>query len=91
MKVINKKHTKMSNQDVVIYKIIYGDETFEITDHLKERNIKPYNPKTHKQVVLSRRDKAFKSNFIFSDSYWQIASFDTVKEAKKYIKDRKWL
>mgnify|MGYP003155341495 CR=1 FL=1 len=82
MKVINKKHTKMSNEDVIIYKVIYGDETFEITDHLKERNI---------QVVLSRRDKAFKSNFIFSDSYWQIASFDTVKEAKKYIKDRKWL
>ena len=75
----------------IIYEIIFGDEIFKIEDHLKPRNIVPYNPKHHKQVVLFRNDKDFKSNGLIGSVSWQIASFDTVKEAKKYVRQRKYL
>ena len=73
------------------YYIVFGSEEFEIEDHLKPRNIVPYNPKSHKQVVLMRKSKNFKFSPVISSMWWQIACFDTVKEAKNYIKNRKYL
>ena len=83
------KKEKLKNS--IRYTIYFGDEIFEIEDHLKPRNIVPYDPKNHKQVVLLRQNKQFKSNGLISSMSWQIASFDTVKEAKKFIRDRKYL
>ena len=73
------------------YYIIFGSEQFEIKDYLKPRNITPHNPKHHKQVVLFRKHKDHKPNFFVSSISSQIACFDTVKEAKSFIKNRKYL
>ena len=73
------------------YYIIFGSEQFEIQDHLKQRNIIPYDPKSHKQVVLFRKHKDHKPNAFVSSISSQIACFDTVKEAKSFIKNRKYL
>ena len=83
------KKTKYKNS--IHYEVIFGDEFFEIEDYLKPRNITPYDPKSHKQVTLCRRSKTFKPNAFISSMSYQIASFDTVKEAKSYIKNRKYL
>ena len=82
---------KQKLKNSIRYTVILGDEIFEIEDHLKPRNIVPYNPKDHKQVVLLRRSKSFKPNAFIGSMSYQIASFDNVKDAKKYIKDRKYL
>ena len=73
------------------YYIIFGSEQFEIQDHLKPRNIIHYNPEHHKQVVLFRKHKNHKPNAFVSSISSQIACFDTVKEAKSFIKNRKYL
>jgi hypothetical protein len=82
---------KQKLKNSIRYTVIFGDEIFEIEDHLKPRNIVPYNPEHHKQVVLLRRSKSFKPNALIGSMSYQIASFDNVKDAKKYIKDRKYL
>ena len=82
---------KIKYKNSIHYEVIFGNEFFEIEDHLKPRNITPYDPKSHKQVVLMRRSKDFKPNAFISSMSYQIACFDTVKEAKRFIKNRKYL
>jgi hypothetical protein len=82
---------KLKYKNAIHYEVIFGNEFFEIHDHLKPRNITPYNPKSHKQVVLLRKSKTFVPNAFISSMASQIACFDTVKEAKSFIKNRKYL
>ena len=82
---------KIKYKNSIHYEVIFGNEFFEIEDHLKPRNITPYDPKSHKQVVLMRKSKDLNPSPMISSMWWQIACFDTVKEAKSFIKNRKYL
>ena len=82
---------KITYEHINKYHVVFGIEEFIINEYLKPRNIIPYDPKKHKQVILVKKDKKFKPSFIFSSNWYQIACFDTVKEAKKYFKNREYL
>jgi hypothetical protein len=78
---MKQKLTKFKDKN--IYQILYKKKIYKIEEYFKPRNITPYNPLHHNQVVLTK----WMESELYPNGgyYWQVRAFDNVSQAKDFI------
>jgi hypothetical protein len=81
---MKQKITKQKDKNV--YEILYNKKLYKIEEYFKPREITPYEPLKHNQVVLMK----FVPNVTYPNGgyFWQVLAFNNTIEAKQYLKNK---
>jgi hypothetical protein len=82
--MLKEKVTKLKDKN--IYEILYKKKLYKIEEYFKPREITPYDPLKHNQVVLMKFVKSL--SYPNGGYFWQVLAFNNTTEAKEYLKNK---
>jgi hypothetical protein len=81
----NMKQSCTKYKDKNVYEILYKNKIYKIDEYFKPRNITPYDPLKHNQIVLSKWVKS--ETYPSGGYFWHVRAFDNTSQAKEYLKN----